>query len=90
MANMDRIIMLDIYVEQSKRNRIEAELNADLAREMAKDPKGFNGKFASATRRVQICPVCRGQAVSADTDQAYICECGWRSDRTNGNASINQ
>ena len=80
----DGIVMLDIFVEQSKRNRLEAELNADLAREMAKDPKGFNGKFTSATRCVQKCPICSGQAVSEDTDEPYICECGWRSDKTNG------
>ena len=90
MANMDRIIMLDIYVEQSKRNRLEAELNAELMKELARDPKGFNGKFVSATKRVQKCPICGGQAESADTDEPYCCECGWRSDRTNGNAKTNQ
>ncbi len=77
--------MLDICVEQSERNRLEAELNANLAREMARDPKGFNGKFASTDRRIQKCPRCGEQAVSADTDGPYICnKCGWRSDKTNG------
>ena len=77
--------MLDICVEQSERNRLEAELNADLARDMARDPVGFNGKFMAATRRVQICPVCRGQAVSEDIDKPFVCECGWNSSKTNGN-----
>ena len=75
--------MLDICVEQSKRNRLEAESNADLAREMARDPQGFNGEFASVNRRIQKCPACGGQAISEDTDQPFICPCGWRSDKTN-------
>jgi len=82
-----REIILDIFVEQSKRNRLEAELNADLVREMARDPQGFNGKFASANRRIQKCPVCGGQAVSEDVDKPFICQCGWRSDKTNGKSN---
>jgi len=80
----DRASVLDIYVEQSKRNRLEAELNAELARDMAEDPNGFNGKFASTDRRVQKCPACGGQAISDDTDEPFICPCGWRSDKKNG------
>lgn len=76
--------LLNIYVEQSKRNRLEAELNAELARDMAKDPKGFNGKFASPIRRVQKCPACGGEAVSEDKGDPFVCPCGWRSDKKNG------
>ena len=89
LANPDGSILLDMFVEQSRRNRIEAELDADLAREMARDPKGFNGKFTASTKRVQKCPICGGQAVSADTDDPYCCKCGWRSDKANGNAKDN-
>lgn len=84
LDKMDGTILLDNYVEQSKRIRLEAELDADFAREMARDPKGFNGKFASATRRVQKCPACGGQAVSDDVDEPFACPCGWQSDKTNG------
>lgn len=84
MSNGYRETMLDICLDQSKRNRLEAELTAELAREMAKDPKGFNGKFMAGIERVQICPNCRGQAVSEDVDKPFICPCGWRSDKKNG------
>jgi len=76
--------ILDRCVSQSRRIRAEAELNADLMRELAKDPEGFNGKFQSSSRRVQKCPACGGQAVSNDVDEPFICTCGWRSDKANG------
>ena len=57
-----------------------AEKVSKGARDLAHTVERMN----SQPHRVQKCPVCKGQAVSKDTDNPFICNCGWRSDKSNG------
>ncbi|KPK74952.1 MAG: hypothetical protein AMJ79_12770 [Phycisphaerae bacterium SM23_30] len=64
---------LDQLVLKQKKVRAEAELTLYKVQ----NSKAF---------RVMKCPGCGGRALSNDPDEPFVCECGWRSDKANGDA----
>jgi len=38
----------------------------------------------SKKQRIMKCPICGRYAKSSDPGEPFICKCGWRSDKANG------
>ena len=43
-------------------------------------------KLKTGVCRKMKCPACGGYAVSNDPEDPFVCSCGWRSDKPNGEA----